>query len=129
MVTSTVVKNPGLLPGKDSLKHGDVGKRKEEIEKYLIGCWRSCIEAGDGMEDAEYSEKDAARWKPFVANAIIANPPSFAFAHCAEKLGIPFHLMFTYVLKGGPDSRPDILTGQTQRSRLSSDTFGQNTVL
>jgi hypothetical protein len=34
---------------------------------------------------------------PFVADAIIANPPSFAPAHIAEKLGIPLHMMFTYV--------------------------------
>jgi hypothetical protein len=39
-------------------------------------------------------QKDA---KVFVADAIIANPPSFAHLHCAEKLGIPLHLMFTYV--------------------------------
>lgn len=30
-----------------------------------------------------------------MANAIIANPPSFAHIHCAQKLGIPLHLMFT----------------------------------
>lgn len=35
---------------------------------------------------------------PFVADAIIANPPSFAPAHIAEKLGIPLHMMFTYVV-------------------------------
>ena len=34
---------------------------------------------------------------PFVADAIIANPPSFAPAHIAEKLGIPLHMMFTFV--------------------------------
>ena len=33
---------------------------------------------------------------PFVADAIIANPPSFAHFHCAEKLGIPLHLVFTF---------------------------------
>ena len=33
---------------------------------------------------------------PFVADAIIANPPSFAHIHCAEALGIPLHLMFTF---------------------------------
>jgi hypothetical protein len=26
---------------------------------------------------------------PFVADAIIANPPSFAHVHIAERLGIP----------------------------------------
>jgi hypothetical protein len=90
-----VVKNPGLVPGSKSLKDGDVGKRKKDIAAIVRGCWRSCIEAGDGMEDTIYKEEDAARWRPFVANAIIANPPGFAHVHCAEKLGIPFHLMFT----------------------------------
>jgi len=31
----------------------------------------------------------------FVADAIIANPPSYGHIHCAEKLGIPLHMMFT----------------------------------
>lgn len=33
---------------------------------------------------------------PFIADAIIANPPCFAHVHCAEKLGVPLHLMFTF---------------------------------
>lgn len=33
---------------------------------------------------------------PFVADAIIANPPSFAHVHIAERLGIPLHIMFTF---------------------------------
>jgi len=33
--------------------------------------------------------------EPFVADAIIANPPSFAHVSCAEALGIPLHIMFT----------------------------------
>lgn len=33
---------------------------------------------------------------PFVADAIIANPPSFAHIHIAERLGIPLHMMFTF---------------------------------
>lgn len=33
--------------------------------------------------------------KPFIADAIIANPPSFGHIHCAEKLGVPLHLIFT----------------------------------
>jgi sterol 3beta-glucosyltransferase len=31
----------------------------------------------------------------FVADTIIANPPSYDHIHCAEKLGIPLHMMFT----------------------------------
>jgi hypothetical protein len=84
-----VVKNPGLLPGAKSLKEGDVGKRKKDIYAIIRGCWRSCIEAGDGMDDSEFDEENAAKFRPFVANAIIANPPGFAHVHCAE-VRIPY---------------------------------------
>jgi len=73
-----------------SLKEGDVGKRRKGIAEILQGCWRSCADI-DEAKDGE----DAPKVKPFIANAIIANPPSFAHIHCAEKLGIPLHLMFT----------------------------------
>lgn len=33
---------------------------------------------------------------PFIADAIIANPPSFAHVHIAERLGIPLHMMLTF---------------------------------
>ncbi|KAL8898596.1 MAG: hypothetical protein Q9207_006617 [Kuettlingeria erythrocarpa] len=84
-----MVKNPGLLPGMDSLKSGDVGKRRKGMYEIFLGCWRSCIELGDG------TGLDDPSARPFVADAIIANPPSFAHIHCAEALGIPLHLMFT----------------------------------
>ena len=90
-----MVKNPGLMPGFDSLRHGDVGKRQREIFDILLGCWRSCIEPGDGM-NLEFPEDNSGEHpRPFIADVIIANPPSFAHIHCAEKLGIPVHLMFT----------------------------------
>ena len=90
-----MVKNPGLVPGIDSLRHGDVGKRQKEIFDILLGCWRSCIESGDGMDNDLFEDTGEDQPRPFVADAIIANPPSFAHIHCAEKLGIPLHLMFT----------------------------------
>ena len=93
-----MVKNPGLMPGKESWKAGDVGKRRADIAQILEGCWRSCIEPGDGMGGERKPGKktgteDADRL--FVADAIIANPPSYGHIHCAEKLGIPLHMMFT----------------------------------
>ncbi|KAI9842751.1 MAG: hypothetical protein M1837_006934 [Sclerophora amabilis] len=104
-----MVKNPGLMPGFDSMRSGDVGKRRKGIYEILKGCWRSCIEAGDGMGvratdntfedyasiDSGISLSGDPSAKPFVADAIIANPPSFAHIHLAEKLGIPLHMMFT----------------------------------
>lgn len=104
-----MVKNPGLMPGIDSLRSGDVGKRRKGMYQMFQGCWKSCIQAGDGTESKASDENLDSRSsfdsgislegdfssKPFVADAIIANPPSFAHIHCAEKLGIPLHMMFT----------------------------------
>lgn len=104
-----MVKNPGLMPGFDSLKSGDVGKRRKGMEDIVLGCWRSCIEAGDGLGAPPYEGMTENRpslegginmetnptERPFIADAIIANPPSFAHVHIAEKLGIPLHMMFT----------------------------------
>lgn len=86
-----MVKNPGLIPGMKSLKAGDVGKRRKGMAEIMEGCWKSCADA----DEAKMDENSPRSTKPFIANAIIANPPSFAHIHCAEKLGIPLHLMFT----------------------------------
>lgn len=78
-----MVKNPGLIPSMDTLRSGEVQKKRAMILQILEGCWESCI------------QPDTVTKKPFVAEAIIANPPSFAHIHCAQALGIPVHLMFT----------------------------------
>lgn len=87
-----MVKNPGLMPGFRSVISGDVRQRRQDVAEYLQGCWRSCFQAGNGLRLDDPSEPEA---RPFVADCIIANPPSFAHVHCAEKLGIPLHMMFT----------------------------------
>ena len=104
-----MVKNPGLMPGMDSLRAGDVGKKRKSMYEIMQGCWRSCIEVGDGTGVSTITEAHDSRssldsaigmesditTKPFVADVIIANPPSFAHMHIAEKMGIPLHFMFT----------------------------------
>ena len=94
-----MVRNPGLMPGTDAIKSGDIRRRRHGMYEIVQGCWRSCFEAGDGT-GPEVSDKNAMdrfdeTTRPFVADAIVANPPSFAHLHCAEKLGVPLHLMFT----------------------------------
>jgi len=78
-----MVKNPGMIPCMATLRKGDIQKKRDMVSKILEGCWNSCI------------EPDIYSKKPFVAEAIIANPPSFAHIHCAQALGIPVHLIFT----------------------------------
>lgn len=91
---SFMVKNPGMIPTVESIKQGDIQKRREAMRTMFQGFWRACINANDGEGDVRnvglLKERD-----PFVADVIIANPPSFAHVHCAEALGIPVHLMFT----------------------------------
>ncbi|KAF7550013.1 hypothetical protein G7Z17_g6002 [Cylindrodendrum hubeiense] len=92
-----MVKYPGLMPGFDAITSGEVSKRRRGIEEILMGCWRSCIEGGNGLGPAQTlakSEPLDAKGDLFIAHAIIANPPSFAHIHIAEKLGIPLHMMF-----------------------------------
>jgi sterol 3beta-glucosyltransferase len=90
-----MVKNPGLVPGLDSIRAGDIKKRRKDIAENLERAWRSCIEPSDS-DEAAFSRKNVSRpGRTFIADAIIANPPSFAHINCAEKLHIPLHLMFT----------------------------------
>ena len=53
------------------------------MKEILDGCWSACY-----LPDTETK-------LPFVADAIIANPPSFGHIHCAEALSIPLHITFT----------------------------------
>lgn len=78
-----MVRNPGIIPQMDTLRSGEIKKKRLMIEQMSEGCWSSCI------------EPNPSTGNPFVADAIIANPPSFACVHCAQALGIPVHLMFT----------------------------------
>ncbi|KAF2442504.1 glycosyltransferase family 1 protein [Karstenula rhodostoma CBS 690.94] len=78
-----MVTNPGLIPSMSSVRAGDVWRKRAMVEQMLHGCWKSCIEPAPGDE------------RPFVADAIIANPHSFAHVHCAQALGVQLHLMFT----------------------------------
>jgi UDP:flavonoid glycosyltransferase YjiC (YdhE family) len=90
-----MVKNPGMIPKMDTLRSGEVGRRREAMAEMFEGFWRACINATDDEHDL-HNLKMMGDKSPFVADAIIANPPCFAHIHCAERLGIPLHLMFTF---------------------------------
>ncbi|KAM6537153.1 hypothetical protein FALCPG4_003099 [Fusarium falciforme] len=86
---ASMAKKPGLRPESNALAAIEASKRRRVIEEMMSGCWMSCIDVGDGLKTTIDGQR------PFVADAIIANPPSFAHIHIAERLGIPLHLMFT----------------------------------
>ncbi|GAB0134892.1 hypothetical protein EsDP_00003246 [Epichloe bromicola] len=87
-----MVKNPGMIPTLESVKAGEIGKRRAAMAEMFDGFWRSCIHATEN----ERTDHKPSGSGVFIADAIIANPPSFAHVHCAEALGIPLHLVFTF---------------------------------
>jgi hypothetical protein len=80
---SFMVKNAGIIPSMSSIVAGDVAKKRRTLEDIVASTWVACI------------ANDDETFLPFTAEAIIANPPSFGHVHCAEKLEIPLHIMFT----------------------------------
>ncbi|QRW11270.1 glycosyltransferase family 1 protein [Ceratobasidium sp. AG-Ba] len=82
---SYMVRNPGLMPGFESLTNDDIPRKQMMVAEMLERCWRSCYEP-DELSDGG---------KSFAADAIISNPPTFAHIHCAEALGIPLLMSFT----------------------------------
>lgn len=69
-----LVKNPGLVLSMSSLRGGEINSKHQMIKEMLDGCWNLSLEA------------DTLMHKPFVVDAIIANPPSFLHIHCAQAL-------------------------------------------
>lgn len=92
---SFMVRNPGLIPSFETLTSGEVGRRRDQMFEMFNGFWRACVNTTDDEKDTA-NLKLLGNKRPFIADAIIANPVSFAHYHCAEKLGVPLQLVFTF---------------------------------
>ena len=90
-----MVKNPGMIPSLATVRSGDIGRRRDAMAEMFDGFWRACVDATDDPNDIR-NLKLVGEKEPFIADAIIANPPSYVHIHCAEALGIPLHIMFTF---------------------------------
>ncbi|CAK7199056.1 hypothetical protein SEUCBS139899_001724 [Sporothrix eucalyptigena] len=90
-----MVKNPGMIPSLATVRSGDIGRRRDAMAEMFEGFWRACVDATDDPNDIR-NLKLVGDKEPFIADAIIANPPSYVPVHCAEALGIPLHIMFTF---------------------------------
>ena len=69
------------MPG---LNIADAIQQREQVKEILYSSWGACV-----LPDPEHPDK------PFIADAIIANPPAYGHTHCAEKLNVPLHIIFT----------------------------------
>jgi hypothetical protein len=46
-----MVKNPGLIPGIETIKEGEIGRRRAQMYEMFQGMWRACINATDDETD------------------------------------------------------------------------------
>lgn len=83
-------KHPWLLPAKSRM-----------VKEIITSCWPAVTAVDPGVEGA----------RPFVADAIIANPPVFGHLHVAEALGVPLHLMFPQPWYYGTRAFPHPMSG------------------
>jgi UDP:flavonoid glycosyltransferase YjiC (YdhE family) len=90
-----MVKNPGLIPNLQTIREGEIPRRRQAMGEMFNGMYRACVNSTDDEQD-QMNLKLVGHRDPFVADAIIANPPSMAHVHIAERLGIPLHIMFTF---------------------------------
>lgn len=71
------------MPGWESLRNGDISKKKKMTGTMLRGFYNSCY------------FPDPVSGDQFAADAIISNPPTFAHVHVAEALGLPLLMSFS----------------------------------
>lgn len=99
--------NPSLIPEKTVM-----------MKDIFASCWPAVTEP-DPMDENE---------TPFLADAVIANPPSGGHIHVCEALGIPLHIMFPqpwfYRTKDFPHPMAGIDYATKQnKNRVSYDAF------
>ena len=46
-----MVKNPGLIPSRETIKEGEIGRRRTAMSEMFEGMWRACIHATDDQSD------------------------------------------------------------------------------
>jgi UDP:flavonoid glycosyltransferase YjiC (YdhE family) len=91
-------KNPQLLPEKTRM-----------VKRIIRSSWPAASAADPNDPEA----------RPFVADAIIANPPVMGHIHVAEALGIPLHIMFPQPWYYGTKEFPHPMAGMEYVAGLS----------
>ena len=71
-----MVKNPGMIPSLETLKQGEVGKRRAAMAQMFHGFWRACINATD-------DEHDVHNLKMMGDRHPVSNP--LVFVTCFER--------------------------------------------
>lgn len=78
-----------------------IAEKKKMLRAILKSSWPAVTEADPEDPEAQ----------PFVADAIISNPPVMGHVHVAEALGVPCHLMFPQPWFYGTSDFPHPMSG------------------
>jgi len=100
LLSSWMVQTGGSIWG-EAMHPKLIPEKTRVVLEILKSCWPAATEA---------DPEDAAA-KPFVADAIIANPPCNGHIHVAEALGIPCHIMFPQPWYYGTKAFPHPMSG------------------
>lgn len=55
-----MVKNPGLIPNIDTIKGGEIGRRRAQMYEMFQGMWRACINATD--DETDLTNAKMSKW-------------------------------------------------------------------
>mmetsp|Transcript_11462 Transcript_11462/g.16122 ORF Transcript_11462/g.16122 Transcript_11462/m.16122 type:complete len:882 (-) Transcript_11462:142-2787(-) len=94
-------RRPELIPQKTAM-----------VNQIIKSCWPAVTEP----------DPDDLDEKPFIADAVIANPPCLGHIHVCEALGIPLHIMFPQPWYYGTKEFPHPMSGLTYAKK---DTMAQ----
>lgn len=87
MCESCLCRWPSITSDSQDVFHAptiDHKTTRAQVRQILFSTWGACVSA-----DPERPNK------PFIADAIVANPPCYGHSHCAEALNVPLHIVFT----------------------------------
>ncbi|KAJ5443844.1 uncharacterized protein N7458_007716 [Penicillium daleae] len=90
-IITFIVENTGLLPQFKTIRSGVVNRRRRDMGDIIYGYGTQLHQIPDILVNGVVGSRE----RLFVAGAIIANTPSFAYIHYAEKLRISLTIMFT----------------------------------
>lgn len=64
---SFMVKNPGMIPTLETVRAGDIGRRRTAMREMFDGFWRACVNTTDDEKDV-WNLKMMGDRNPFVAD-------------------------------------------------------------
>lgn len=104
-----------------------LGKKDAMLKSICSSCWGAV--SGPDPLNPYYESFGRDNVSPFVADAVIANPPCMGHIHVCEALGIPLHIMFPQPWYYGTRQYPHPFSGLSyDKSHVGKTNFASYTM-